>query len=169
MPHFGAIGNQLVIEDVAIIRLVDHRRSLHRFRGKAHFVADQPGPGLDLALRNLGRDRVGILYGDVRKCDVQLRCLLSVPLCRHQNISGFFSVGVGQHVSPLAVVETILYRLFAENQMVVARRSAGPRGKLAVNEGQNTRKRTTQEGHIDCKQRQSQGQHPEAENRQDDA
>jgi hypothetical protein len=40
MLDFGAIGNQLVIEDVAIIRLVDHRRSLHRFRGKSHFVAD---------------------------------------------------------------------------------------------------------------------------------
>jgi hypothetical protein len=82
---------------------------------------------------------------------VQLRCLLSVPLCRHQDISGFFALGIGQHVSPLAVIEAILYRLFGENQIAVARRSARLRGKLAVNEGQKSPEGAAQKGHIDRK------------------
>jgi hypothetical protein len=51
----------------------------------------------------------------------------------------------------LAVVEAILYRLFGENQMVAARRSAGLRGKFAVNEGQKSREGAAQNGHIDRK------------------
>ena len=60
-------------------------------------MADQLGAGLDLALRDLGRDRVGILDGDVRKGDVKLRRLFALLLRRHQNVGGLFAVGVGEH------------------------------------------------------------------------
>ena len=68
--HLGAVGDHLIVEDVAVVRLVDHRRALHRLGGEPDLVADQLGAGLDLALRDLGRDRVGILEGDARKRDV---------------------------------------------------------------------------------------------------
>ena len=60
-------------------------------------MADQLGAGLDLALRHLGGDRVGILDGDARKGDVQLGRLFALLLRGHQDVGGFFAVGVGEH------------------------------------------------------------------------
>src|SRR5262249_20618024 len=88
-----------IVEDVAIIRLVDHRRALHGFRRKTNLVPNHPGASLDLAVRNLGRDRVGILDRDGGKRDVQLGRLFAIFLRHDQNVGGFFSVGFGQHGS----------------------------------------------------------------------
>ena len=97
--HLRAIGDQLIVEDVAIIRLVDHRRALHGFRRETNLVPNHPGASLDLAVRNLGRDRVGILDCDGGKRDVQLGRLFAIFLRRDQNVGGFPSVGFGQHGS----------------------------------------------------------------------
>ncbi len=51
--HLGAVGDHLVVEDIAVVRLVDHRRALHRLRGESDFVADQLGAGRDFALGDM--------------------------------------------------------------------------------------------------------------------
>ena len=95
--HLGAVGNHLVVEDVAVIRLVDHGGALHRLGGETHFVADQFGAGRDLALRDYGGDGVAIVDGDRGKSDVQLDRLFALLLRRHQDIGGLLAVGVGEH------------------------------------------------------------------------
>ncbi len=101
--HLGAVGDHLVVEDEAEIRLIDHRRTLHRLGGQAHFVADQLGAGRDLAVRDLGRDRIGILDGDAGKGHRQLDRLFAFLLRRHENIGRFAAIGIGKHWSSLPV------------------------------------------------------------------
>src|SRR5262249_52266923 len=70
---------------------------------------------------------------------------------------------------PLIVLGAILYRLFEENQMGPRWPSTGLRRKLAIDEGEKAAQGTAQNRHVERKQGQSQGYHPEAEDRQDDA
>src|SRR5690606_36835171 len=67
MRHLCAVTNHLVVEDVAIVRLVDHGRTLHRLGGQPHLVTDQLAAFLAFALHHVGGDRVRILDGDTRK------------------------------------------------------------------------------------------------------
>ena len=48
----GAVGDHHVVEQMAIIRLVDLRGALHRLGGQADLVADQLRARGDLALRD---------------------------------------------------------------------------------------------------------------------
>ena len=95
--HLGAVGDHLVVEDVAVIRLVDHRRALHGLGGQTDFVADQLGARLDLALGDNGGDRVEVLDGDRRKGDVQLHRLFARFLRGDQDIRGLVAVSLGKH------------------------------------------------------------------------
>ncbi len=95
--HLGAVGDHLVVKDEAEIRLVDHRRALHRLGGETDLVADQFGAGGDLAVGDFGRDRVGILDGDAGKGHGELDRLFAVLLRGHQNIGGLLAVGIGKH------------------------------------------------------------------------
>ena len=93
--HLGAVADHLVVEDVAVVRLVDHRGALHRLRGQADLVADQLAALLDLALHHVGGDGVGILDGDVREGLRERRRLFAVFRRLHQNVGGLLAVGVG--------------------------------------------------------------------------
>src|SRR5262245_2793695 len=63
-------------------------------------MADQLGAGRDLALGHLGRDRIGVLDGDVRPCFRQLDRLLALLLGGHQDVGGLLAIGVGEHGVP---------------------------------------------------------------------
>ena len=105
VQNLGAVANHLVVEDVAIIRLVDHRGTLHRLGGQADLVADQLGAGGDLAARDLGRDRIRVLDRDGRECLRERRGLLVLLLGIFQNIGALFTIGFGQHRrSPLFIL-----------------------------------------------------------------
>jgi hypothetical protein len=95
--HLGAVADHLVVEDIAVVRLVDHRGALHCLGGEPDLVPDQLGAGFQLALHDLGRDRVGVLDRDLGKCDMQLRRLLMDSLRLHQNVGGFAAIGGGEH------------------------------------------------------------------------
>ena len=77
--HPGAVGHHHVVEQVAVVRLVDLRGALHRLGGEADLVADQLGAGRDPALGHLGRDRIGVLDGDVGPGLGELHRLLALP------------------------------------------------------------------------------------------
>ncbi len=95
--HLGAVGNHHGVEQMAVVRLVDLRGALHRLRGQPDLVADQFGAGRDLALRDLGGDRVGVLHGDVRPGLRELHRLLAVLLGGHENIGGLAAIGLRHH------------------------------------------------------------------------
>ena len=97
MRHLGAVADHLVVEDIAVVRLVDHRGALHRLGGEADLVADDLAALRHLALHHLGGDGVGILDGDGGKGDVQLGRLFAILGCGHQDIGGLFAIGVGEH------------------------------------------------------------------------
>ena len=93
--HLGAVADHLVVENVAVVRLVDLRGALHGLGGEADLVADELAALLQLALHHVGGDGVRVLDGDVRKGNVQRRYLLTVLRGLHQNVGGLFAVGVG--------------------------------------------------------------------------
>ena len=97
MQDLGAVADHLVVEDIAVIRLVDHRGALHRLRGQADLVADQSGAGRDLAILDHGRDRVGILDLDIGISDRKLHRLFMLGLGLHQDIGAVFTVGFRKH------------------------------------------------------------------------
>jgi hypothetical protein len=98
--HLGAVGDHLVVENKAEIRFVDHRRALHRLRRESHFVTDELGARLDLAVRHFGGDGVGILDRDAGKGDVQLDRLFAFLLRVHQDIGRRAAVRTRKHPSP---------------------------------------------------------------------
>ena len=93
MRDAAAVGDHHVVEQVAVIRLVDLRGALHRFRGQPDLVADQPGAGRDLAVGHRGGDRVGVLHGDVRPGLGQLHRLFARFLGGDEDIGGFVAIG----------------------------------------------------------------------------
>ena len=95
MRHLGPVRDHHVVEQIAVVRLVDLRRLLHRLRSEADLVADQLRAGRYLALGALGRDRIGVLEGDAGKRDGQLRGLLPGLLGIHQDVGGLLAIGVG--------------------------------------------------------------------------
>jgi hypothetical protein len=97
MRHLGAVGDHHVVEQVAVIRLVDLRGALHRLRGQPDLVADQLGAGGDLAIGDLGGDRVGVLHGDVGPGLGELDGLFALLLGGDQDIGGLVAIGVGHH------------------------------------------------------------------------
>jgi len=97
--HFGAVADHLVVEDVAVVRLVDHRGALHRLGGQADLVADELAALLQLALHHVGGDRVGVFDRDVGKGDVQRWRLFMLLGRLDQNVRGFLAIGIGEHGS----------------------------------------------------------------------
>ena len=93
--NLGAVGDHHVVEQVPVVGLVDLRGALHRLGGQPDLVADQLGAGRDLALGHLGRDRVGILDGDVRPGLGELDRLLALLLRGHEDVGGLLAVGIG--------------------------------------------------------------------------
>jgi hypothetical protein len=57
-------------------------------------VADQLRTGGNLAVRHLGRDRIGVLEADVREGLGELDRLLALLLRGDQDIGGFLAIGV---------------------------------------------------------------------------
>ena len=92
-----AVCDHHVVEQMPVVGLVDLRGPLHRLRGQADLVADQLGAGRDLAVGDLGRDRIGVLEGDVRPGLGELGRLLPLLLRGHQDIGGLLAIGFGQH------------------------------------------------------------------------
>src|SRR5882672_3626253 len=105
--HLRAVGDHHIVQQMAVVGLVDLGRGLHRLRGQPDFMADQLRAPFDLVLRDRGGDRVGVLDGDVGVGRRQLHRLLLrlvgvqqdldalLPFCfgqRHGNLSRFGSV-----------------------------------------------------------------------------
>jgi hypothetical protein len=97
MPDARAIGDHHIVEQEAEVRLVDLRGALHCLRGEANLVADQLGAGGDLAVGDYGRDRVGVVDGDVGPGFRELNGLLARLLGGDEDVGGLVAVGFGQH------------------------------------------------------------------------
>ena len=95
--HLGAVGDHHVVEQVAVIRLVDLGGALHRLRGEPDLVADQLGARRDLAVRDEGRDRVGILDDDVGEGLGELDRLFALLFGLHQDIGGLIAFSFRKH------------------------------------------------------------------------
>src|SRR5262249_49684021 len=95
--NLGAVRDHHVVEQMAVIWLVDLRGALHRFRGQADLVADKLRTGLHLAFGHLRGDRVGVIDVDVGPGLGELDRLLALLLCPHENVGGFLAIGSGQH------------------------------------------------------------------------
>ena len=106
--HLRAVMQHHVVEQMAVVRLVDLRRLLHCLRGQADLVTEQLAAAGDLAARRLALNRVGILDLDIRKGFGQLHGLHAGPLGFHQNIRGPGALLVGQHGSAILPVDGIL-------------------------------------------------------------
>jgi hypothetical protein len=97
MLHAGAVGDHHVVEQIAVIGLVDLRGALHRLRGQPHLVTDQLGAAGDLAVGDFGGDRVGVLHGDAGPGFRQLNGLFAFLLRGDEDIGGLVAIGFGQH------------------------------------------------------------------------
>ena len=60
-------------------------------------MADELGAGGHLAFGDLGRDRVGVLDGDIGPGLGQLHRLLAGFFRGHERIGGFMAIGFGHH------------------------------------------------------------------------
>ena len=121
--YLRAVGDHHVVEQVPVVGLVDLRGSLHRLRGQADLMTDEFRAAGDLAVGDLGRDRIGVIEADVRKGLGELDRLLPLLLRGDQDIGGFLAVGIGQHedvpvgdMSVGAVAGAPLSRLPRRNQ-----------------------------------------------------
>ncbi len=97
MRNARAVGDHHVVEQVAVIRLVDLRGALHRLRGEADLVADELCAGRDLAIGHRGRDRVGVLHGDAGPGLGELNRLFALLLGGEEDIGGLVAIGVRHH------------------------------------------------------------------------
>ena len=95
--HLGAVRDDVVVVQIAEVRLVDVGGALHRLRGQPHLVADQLPPRRDPALVHHGRDRIGVLDGDARIGGRELHRLFAGLVRLHQDVGGLVAVGFGQH------------------------------------------------------------------------
>ncbi len=105
----GAVGDHHMVEQMAVIRLVDLGGALHRLGGETDLVADQPGAGGDLALRDQARNRIGIIDGDVRKGPGELDGLLALLLGVHQDIGGLVAVSIREHGRPSVLLHFLRF------------------------------------------------------------
>ena len=103
--HLDAVVQQHVVQQMAVVRLVDLRGLLHRLRRQPDLVADDLRAGGGLVPDDLGLYRVGILDRDIGQRlgqlphrlplglggDEELRCVLAIRFRQHRRRSAPFS------------------------------------------------------------------------------
>jgi len=103
MSHLGPILDQHVVEQMAVIRLVDLRGGLHCLGGQSDLVADELRAARHFEVGHGGGDRVRIRNLDGRESGRQLQAGLFCAVCLNQAVNGLFALIFGHHKTILDI------------------------------------------------------------------
>jgi hypothetical protein len=93
--HLGAIGDHHIVEQMAIIRLVDLRRLLHGLGGESDLMADQLAAFRHFLPLHLVLNRVSVLERDRGPGRRELHHRLAIALGGQQQLGRLLAVCFG--------------------------------------------------------------------------